>query len=248
MYNEAENVFPLMKRLLAVRERDHLELTALAVNDGSRDATGERLAEAARAFAFLRVLRHEVNRGMATALRTGIAAGLTQTQPSFDAIVLMDADLTHNPDDLRRLVEPIADDRADFVLGSRYVPGGGMRNVPWLRQAVSVVGNRVGQLALGVPATDLTSGFRAARPAVYRAITLEERGFGIQLEGTVKAHRAGFRVAEVPVTLGVRQHGYSKMVYNRAFWLSYGRLFLRLTLRREGVAARSLGLGGDRRA
>ena len=77
---------------------------------------------------------------------------------------------------------------------------------------------------------DLTSGFRAARSDVYRAIQLDEAGFGIQLEGTVKAHRAGFRVAEVPITLGVRRKGYSKMAYTRAFWIGYTRLFVRLAL------------------
>jgi hypothetical protein len=83
---------------------------------------------------------------------------------------------------------------------------------------------------LRVPVGDLTSGFRAGRTEVFRAIKLEERGFGIQLEGTVKAHRAGFRVAEVPITLGVRQSGYSKMAYTRSFWLGYARLIVRLWL------------------
>jgi hypothetical protein len=80
---------------------------------------------------------------------------------------------------------------------------------------------------------DLTSGYRAARADVYRAIRLEEPGFGIQLEGTVKAHRAGFRIAEVPITLGVRKNGYSKMAYTRAFWLGYARLIVRLALMSE---------------
>jgi hypothetical protein len=77
---------------------------------------------------------------------------------------------------------------------------------------------------------DLTSGFRAARAEVFRAIRLEEQGFGIQLEGTVKAYRAGFRVAEVPITLGVRKNGYSKMAYTRSFWLGYAQLVARLWL------------------
>src|SRR5207244_10568765 len=80
---------------------------------------------------------------------------------------------------------------------------------------------------------DLTSGFRAVRAEVFRAITLNEDGFGIQLEGTVKAHRAGFRLAEVPITLGVRKHGYSKMAYTRSFWLGYARLIVRLWLSRR---------------
>jgi hypothetical protein len=88
---------------------------------------------------------------------------------------------------------------------------------------------------LRVPIGDLTSGFRAARTDVFRAISLREHGFGIQLEGTVKAHRAGFRVAEVPITLGVRKSGYSKMAYTRSFWLGYAQLVLRLWLTRRVV-------------
>src|SRR5207248_7850011 len=92
-----------------------------------------------------------------------------------------------------------------------------------------------GRWLLGVSVRDMTSGFRAARTAVFRGIRLQERGFGIQLEGTVKAYRAGFRIAEVPITLGVRKTGYSKMAYTRSFWLGYARLLVRLWLHRRVV-------------
>ena len=230
MYDEADNVGPLLARLASVRANSGLDLLAIAVDDGSRDATRRRLVEAEARWTFLRHVAHPVNRGLAAALRTGIAAALAERQPPVDAIVCMDADLTHAPEDLPRLIEPLRQDRADFVLGSRYVPGGGMRDVPWARRAISILGNRVGRRLLGVDVADLTSGYRAARADVYRAIRLEEPGFGIQLEGTVKAHRAGFRVAEVPITLGVRRKGYSKMAYTRAFWIGYARLFVRLVL------------------
>jgi dolichol-phosphate mannosyltransferase len=230
MYDEAENVAPLLARLAEVRATSGLDLIAIAVDDGSRDATRARLVEASGRSAFLRWVAHASNRGLAATLRTGIAAALEERQPPVDAIACMDADLTHAPEDLPKLVEPLIAGSADFVLGSRYVPGGGMRDVPWARRAISVVGNRVGRQLLGISACDMTSGYRIARAAVYRAIRLEEDGFGIQLEGTVKAHRAGFRVAEVPITLGVRRKGYSKMAYTRAFWIGYARLFLRLVL------------------
>ena len=230
MYDEAENVTPLLARLADVRAASGLDLIAFAVDDGSRDATRARLAEASTRYPFVRYVWHPKNRGLASALRTGIAAALAERQPPVDAIACMDADLTHAPEDLPRLVEPLELDRADFVLGSRYVPGGGMRDVPWARRIVSILGNRLGRRLLGMAASDLTSGYRVARAAVYRAIRLDEPGFGIQLEGTVKAHRAGFRVAEVPITLGVRRKGYSKMAYTRAFWFGYARLFVRLAL------------------
>lgn len=235
MFNEAGNVAALLERLATVRDRAALDLTALAVDDGSRDATRLRLRDAQASYPFLRVEHHERNRGMAAALRTGIASALSERSPKFDVVAFMDADLTHDPEDLARLLAPIAADQADFVLGSRYVPGGRMRGVPWPRRLISVVGNAAVRRALGVPVTDLTSGFRAARAEVFRAIRLEEHGFGIQLEGTVKTFRAGFRLAEVPITLGVRKHGYSKMAYTRSFWLGYAKLIVRLWLNRRVV-------------
>jgi dolichol-phosphate mannosyltransferase len=235
MYNEADNVSGLLERLAATRETSGLDLVALAVDDGSRDATLARLNQLAPRYPFLRIVRHERNRGMAAALRTGIAAALAERAPAFDALAFMDADLTHAPEDLPRLVAPIASDRADFVLGSRYVPGGRMQGVPWTRRVISIVGNAAVRRVLGVHIGDLTSGFRAARSDVFRAISLHETGFGIQLEGTVKAHRAGFRVAEIPITLGVRKNGYSKMAYTRSFWLGYARLVGSLWLSRRVV-------------
>jgi dolichol-phosphate mannosyltransferase len=239
MYNEADNVAALLDRLDAVRRGSGLDLTVVAVDDGSRDATWSRLSDAAHRVALagwhdaLRLARHARNRGMAAALRSGIAQALAEPRPGFDVLAFMDADLTHAPEDLPRLIAPIAQDRADFVLGSRYVPGGRMRGVPWIRQVISVVGNAAVRRLLGVPVADLTSGFRAGRAGVFRAITLDEPGFGIQLEGSVKAFRAGFRVAEVPITLGVRKNGYSKMAYTRSFWLGYARLIVRLWLNRR---------------
>jgi dolichol-phosphate mannosyltransferase len=235
MYNEADNVAALLERLAAVRANSALDLVAVAVDDGSRDATYPRLTALAPGYPFLSITRHPRNRGMAAALRTGIAAALGHREPCADVLAFMDADLTHSPEDLPRLVAPIESDRADFVLGSRYVPGGRMRGVPWARRAISVVGNAAVRRLLGVPVGDLTSGFRAGRAEVFRAIRLEEQGFGIQLEGTVKASRAGFRVAEVPITLGVRKNGYSKMAYTRSFWLGYARLVANLWLNRRVI-------------
>jgi dolichol-phosphate mannosyltransferase len=233
MYNEADNVAALLERLDGVRKPAGLDLTALAVDDGSRDTTHAALVRLAPRYPFLRIVQHPGNRGLAAALRTGIGQALSLRGPGVDALAFMDADLTHAPEDLPRLIEPIAENRADFVLGSRYAPGGGMRGVPWPRRMVSIIGNAAVRRLLGVPIGDLTSGFRAARADVFRAISLEEHGFGIQLEGTVKAYRAGFRVAEVPIVLGVRKNGYSKMAYTRSFWLGYARLVMELWLQRR---------------
>jgi dolichol-phosphate mannosyltransferase len=236
MYNEAGNVDALIDRLSAVRQHSGLNLAAIAVDDGSRDATRARLHTLRPRYPFLRIVQHSRNRGMAAALRSGITEALAERGPGFGVVAFMDADLTHAPEDLPRLVAPILGDRADFVLGSRYVPGGRMRGVPWPRRVISVVGNGAVRRVLDLPVRDMTSGFRAGRAEVFRAFTLEERGFGIQLEGTVRAYRAGFRVAEVPITLGVRKNGYSKMAYTRSFWLGYAQLIARLWLNRRVLA------------
>jgi dolichol-phosphate mannosyltransferase len=235
MYNEADNVAPLLERLDHVRHASEFDLEAIAVDDGSRDGTFARLAGLAGTYPFLRVARHTANRGMASALRTGIAEALAEREPVVDVLAFMDADLTHAPEDLPRLIAPIAADKADFVLGSRYVRGGRMLGVPWARRAISIGGNAAVRTLLRVRVGDLTSGFRAARAEVFRTIGLEENGFGIQLEGTVKTYRAGFRVGEIPITLGVRKNGYSKMAYSRSFWLGYGRLVGSLWLNRRVI-------------
>src|SRR5947199_4763519 len=143
MYNEADNVAALLARLEAVRDQSalDLDLVAWAIDDGSRDATYLRLTKLAPRFPFLRISRYPRNRGMAAALRTGIAEVLAERGPALDALAFMDADLTHAPEDLPRLLAPIADDRADFVLGSRSVPGGRMHGVPSPRRAIRIVRN-----------------------------------------------------------------------------------------------------------
>ena len=114
-----------------------------------------------------------------------------------------------------------------YAYRDRRARKGDMRRL-WI-QRINAAVRRV----LGVPIGDLTSGFRAVSAEVFIAVSIEENGFGIQLEGTVKAYRAGFRVAEVPITLGVRKNGYSKMAYTRSFWLGYARLVVRLWLKRR---------------
>lgn len=224
VYNEAGNLGPLLEAIEAARSSGGLDLSVLAVNDGSADDSLERLAALRTRYSNLDVIDHQRNRGMAAALRTGFRAS---TAAGAEAVVCMDADLTHDPADLPTLLAAL-ESGADLVIGSRYVRGGRMESVPALRVAISKVGNAFGRMLLGVPVLDMTSGYRAYRRSVLDSVELKEQGFGIQLEAVAKAHRAGFRLAEVPITLRVRAHGYSKMVYNWAFWRSYLGLFARL--------------------
>jgi dolichol-phosphate mannosyltransferase len=134
----------------------------------------------------------------------------------------MDADFSHDPADLPRLVA--AADAADLVLGSRYVPGGGVTDWGMARRAISRGGSLYARLLLGVPVRDLTGGFKCFRREVLESLDLGAigtDGYGFQIEMTYRAIRAGFRVAEVPILFRERRVGNSKMsarIALEAFW------------------------------
>src|SRR5207248_628153 len=129
-----------------------------------------------------------------------------------ELILEMDCDFSHDPSDVPRLLE--AAEKADLVLGSRYVAGGGVRNWGVLRRFVSAGGSFYARVLLGIRVRDLTGGFKCYRRAVLEAIPLERissKGYAFQIETTYRAQRAGFRVAEVPIVFVDREQGHSKM-------------------------------------
>jgi dolichol-phosphate mannosyltransferase len=221
-YNEESNLTPLVDELAEVARRDGLTLQVIVVDDGSTDGTAAELAGLQRRMANLRVVTHPVNRGLAQALKTGVAAA---RDCGCDAAVFMDSDLSHRPHDVPKLVSALTNG-ADVALGSRFVRGGGMEGVPLWRRLISRAGNRFGRGVLGVALTDLTTGYRAMRLRVFDAIALEENGFTIQLESAVKAYAAGFTIVEVPIVLGARKHGRSHMVYTARLLADYWRLLM----------------------
>jgi dolichol-phosphate mannosyltransferase len=219
-YNEENNLTPLITELVEVARRGALSMLMIVVDDGSTDGTAAELTALRNRVPCLRVVTHCVNRGLAQALKSGIAA---VRESGCDAAVFMDSDLSHRPDDLGRLVSALTDG-ADVALGSRFVPGGGMEGVPLWRRAISRMGNQFGRRVLGVTLTDLTTGYKAMRIQVLDALVLEEDGFTIQLEAVVKAAAAGFRIVEVPIVLGTRKHGSSHMTYTTRLLVDYWRL------------------------
>lgn len=221
-YNEEGNLTPLITELTTVADRAALALLFIVVDDGSTDRTADELARLQQHVAALHVIRHPENRGLAEALKTGIAAACRH---GCDAAVFMDSDLSHRPADVPTLVASLSDG-ADMALGSRFVPGGGMDGVPAWRVLVSRAGNAFGRRVLGLPIHDLTTGYRAVRRRVLEALTLGEDGFTIQLESVVKAYAAGFAVVEVPIVLGTRRHGASHMNYSLQLIRDYWRLLL----------------------
>ncbi len=204
-YNEAENLEWIVGRLLAaVPETD-----VLVVDDGSPDGTG-RIADglAARSDR-VDVVHRTAKAGLGAAYLHGFAVALER---GYDVVGEMDADGSHQPEQLPRLVAALED--ADLVIGSRWVPGGSVVNWSLLRQGLSRGGNLYARLLLGLPVHDLTAGFRLFRASTLKAIALEDVesvGYCFQTDLTLRTVRAGLRVREVPIEFLERVRGESKM-------------------------------------
>lgn len=204
-YNESMNI---ERVVAAVLERPAL-VDILVVDDGSPDGTGAIADRLAQQNERVRVLHRASKSGLGSAYRAGLGQGLAE---HYDILVEMDADLSHPPASLDALIA--ATRSADLVLGSRYVPGGGVENWPWHRRVLSAGGNRYVRMVTGMPLADATSGFRAFRREVLEAIQIEalrSEGYSFQLEAALATWRAGFRVGEVPIIFTERTAGASKI-------------------------------------
>ncbi|EHR51099.1 glycosyl transferase [Saccharomonospora marina XMU15] len=204
-YNERENLTPLLERLHAALPQVH----ALVVDDGSPDGTGEVADQLAAADNRIHVLHRTQKAGLGAAYIAGFRWGIDR---GYATLVEMDADGSHAPEDLPRVLAALAD--ADLVIGSRYVPGGAVVNWPRHRQLLSRAANLYSQLALGVRVNDITAGFRAYRRPVLEKLALDEvtsQGYCFQIDLTWRTVQAGFDVLEVPITFTERESGESKM-------------------------------------
>lgn len=215
-YNEAGNVERLVN---AIRERLPASSRILIVDDDSPDGTGQIADRLAGEHDDVAVLHRQVKEGLGPAYLAGFHEALTA---GAELIVEMDADFSHDPGYLPRLLEAAED--ADLVLGSRYVEGGGVAEWGALRRAISRGGSIYARLMLGVDIRDLTGGFKCFRRRVLESIDLgsiSTRGYAFQVETTFRAIRAGFRVVEVPITFRERDVGSSKMsgaIVAEAIW------------------------------
>ncbi|WP_290058870.1 polyprenol monophosphomannose synthase [Amycolatopsis solani] len=204
-YNERENLGPILDRLHKVLPDVHV----LVVDDGSPDGTGELADERAAANDHVHVLHRTEKAGLGAAYIAGFRWGLAR---EYSTIVEMDADGSHAPEDLPRLLDAVGD--ADLAIGSRYVPGGSVVNWPLNRQVLSRGANVYSQLALGMRVRDITAGFRAYRRPVLEKLALDEvnsHGYCFQIDLTVRTADAGFEIVEVPITFTEREIGESKM-------------------------------------
>jgi dolichol-phosphate mannosyltransferase len=213
-YNERENLEPMLR---ALGDKD---VRVLVIDDNSPDGTGELADRLAAELGYVDVLHRESKEGLGPAYLAGFRRALTS---EAELILEMDCDFSHDPDYVPRLIAAV-DDGADLALGSRYVPGGGVRDWGLVRRFISAGGSFYARIILGVKVRDLTGGFKCYRRAVLETIDLDavdSKGYAFQIETTYRTLRAGFKVVEVPITFADREVGGSKMskaIVAEAIW------------------------------
>ncbi|MDR7086915.1 dolichol-phosphate mannosyltransferase [Aeromicrobium panaciterrae] len=215
-YNESENIAWITEEVLAHQP----DVNILVADDGSPDGTGEIADKLAAADDRISVMHREGKQGLGSAYRAGFAWGIER---GYDVLCEMDADGSHRPEDLERLLEA-SDQGADLVLGSRWVPGGGVVNWPWYRKFISRGGTFYAQLMLGIPIKDATGGYRAFRRETLERLPLDEvasQGYCFQIDMARRVLDQGMTIVEVPITFVERVRGESKMsgdIVREALW------------------------------
>jgi glycosyltransferase involved in cell wall biosynthesis/Tfp pilus assembly protein PilF len=204
-YNEAGNIDSLIKEIF----RLELGVAILVVDDNSPDGTAEKVAELQTTYPNLFLLQRQYKDGLGRAYLAGFAWAKAR---GYEAVVQMDADWSHSPKHLPAMLAALADH--DFVIGSRYVKGGGITNWPWLRKFVSRGGSLYARTVLGLPIKDLTGGFNAwTKPVLekFNEQSIKSNGYCFQIELKAKAVRAGHTWQEVPIIFEERRNGQSKL-------------------------------------
>lgn len=205
-YNEAENIALIIGRLHAT----HPDVDVMVVDDNSPDGTGRLVEELAAGDPRVQVVHRTEKAGLGAAYRHGFRVALSQ---GYDVIGEMDADGSHQPEQLHRLLAAL-EAGADLVIGSRWVPGGSIVNWPRSREFLSRGGNMYVRLLLGIKVKDATAGFRLFRRHTLEKIdidTVTSTGYVFQTDMAYRAVRQGLTVAEVPIEFIERERGDSKM-------------------------------------
>jgi len=209
-YNEIESLPITIKRLReSVPESD-----VLVVDDNSPDGTGEFARKLGESDPQIHVLHREGKAGLGAAYLAGFTWGLER---DYDVLVELDADGSHQPEQLPRLLEALTAQNADLVIGSRWVRGGSVVNWPAYRKLISVAGSTYSRLMLGLGTRDITAGFRAFRRETLEALDfndIESVGYGFQVDMTFRVALMGKKIVEVPITFVERELGVSKMSGN----------------------------------
>ena len=230
-YNEAENIRPMVERLLNLE----IVIDVLVVDDNSPDGTGDIADELAELNKCVHVLHRQEKGGLGRAYCAGFAWALER---EYDFVFEMDCDFSHNPDDIVRFLEKAESENADLVLGSRYCEGIRVINWPMSRLMLSLFAAKYVQIITGMSFTDPTGGFKCFRRKALQTINLDRvkaNGYSFQVELTHILWRTGYKIAEVPIIFTDRFVGTSKMsgkIVREAIWMVW-RLWLQNGLRRR---------------
>jgi dolichol-phosphate mannosyltransferase len=213
-YNEKENIIRMLDTVMGLVPQRGEPFHVLVVDDGSPDGTADLVREAQDNHpGRIHLLERSGKLGLGTAYIAGFKWGLAK---GYDYLFEMDADFSHNPEDLERLREACMDG-AGVAVGSRYTQGGGVSNWPWHRIAMSYGASLYVNTVLGLGVKDPTAGFKCYRAKTLRAIRLDHIhfvGYAFQIEMKYNARQLGFDIAEVPITFIDREFGTSKMSLN----------------------------------
>lgn len=215
-YNEVQNIGQVISRVMSLEEN----LDILVVDDNSTDGTREVVARKAKHNSHVNMIKRSAKLGLGTAYIAGFKYAI---EKGYEYSFEIDADLSHNPDDLKRFINELRN--YDFVVGSRYIDGVSVINWPMSRLLLSYFANIYAKLITGIPIKDLTSGFVGYRTEVFKNIgidSIKTDGYGFQIEIKYKLYRKGFRHHEIPIIFIERRSGHSKMskgIIWQAFWL-----------------------------
>ena len=207
-YNEAENILSVIEQVMHLPER----ISLLVIDDGSPDGTADLVREARERYPDrLHLIVRRDKQGLGSAYLRGFRYAL---EHDYDYVCEMDADLSHDPADLPRLIEPVRTGEADLAVGSRYAEGVRVINWPLKRLVISYGAGVYTRAITQLPVRDVTAGFKCFHRRVLEALDLSRvnsDGYSFQIEMKYRAWRAGFRLAEVPIIFTERTEGQSKM-------------------------------------
>jgi dolichol-phosphate mannosyltransferase len=207
-YNEAENIIRLLKDIFSQKIPG---LEAVVVDDNSPDATAEKAEQAKKLFSGIHILKRPGKFGYGSSVIVGFKKALAI---GADLIISMDADFSHSPDDLPRLISAITEENADVVIGSRKIPGGKIEGWGWFRLFISETAQTLSRAILGLKPKDVTAGFRIYKRRVLESINMDEiksNGYAFLEEFLFKIQEKGFKIKEIPVIFKERTQGRSKL-------------------------------------
>ncbi|MCK4329235.1 polyprenol monophosphomannose synthase [candidate division WOR-3 bacterium] len=222
-YNEIENISTVISRILSIRK----DIEVLVIDDNSIDGTSEYVSNLSKEEERVKLHRRPRKLGLGTAYREGFRYAINER---YDYIFEMDADMSHNPDDIPRFLEEI--ETADLIIGSRYAMGVSVINWPMSRLLLSFFANMYSRITTGVPVRDMTSGYKCYKRKVIEELLKEKivsDGYGFQIETVFWAYKKGFRLREMPIIFTDRLEGSSKMsrrIVWEALWITWRLRFV----------------------